>query len=52
MHAIGRVASVSATPADVLGAAFGTGPESSDRLPSNTERVVIARKPGYDGGTL
>lgn len=44
---IGVVASVSALPADVLGAVFGTGPELFDKLPRNTERVVIARKPGY-----
>ena len=46
---IGVVASMSALPSDVLGAVFGTAPEFFDRLPRNTERVVIARKPGYDG---
>ena len=48
---IGVVASVSALPADVLGAVFGTGPELFDKLPRNTERVVIARKPGYNKDT-
>ncbi len=46
---IGVVASMSALPADVLGAVFGAAPELFDKLPRNTERVVIARKPGYDG---
>ena len=44
---IGIVASVSALPADVLGAVFGTEPELFGKLPHSTERVVIARKPGY-----
>ena len=48
---IGVVASVSALPADVLGALFGASPELFEHLPRNTERVVIARKPGYDGDT-
>lgn len=46
---IGVVASVSALPADVLGAVFGVAPEMFGKLPRNTERVVIARKPGFDG---
>ncbi len=48
---IGVVASVSALPADVLGAVFGVAPEMFDTLPRNTERVVIARKPGYSKDT-
>ncbi len=32
-------------------AVFGTGPELFDKLPRNTERVVIARKPGYRENT-
>lgn len=46
---IGVVASVSALPANVLGAVFGTVAELFDKLPRNTERVVISRKPGYEG---
>ena len=46
---IGIAASIGALPADVLGAVFGTVPETFSKLPRITERVVIARKPGFDG---
>ena len=45
---IGIAASVSALPADVLGAVFGAPPEVFAKLPRTTERVVIARKPGHE----
>ncbi len=46
---IGVIASINALPADVLGAVFGIGPELFGKLPRNIKRVLIARKPGYEG---
>lgn len=46
---IGLVASLGAVPPDVLGAVFGASPDLFSQLPRNTERVVIARKPGFKG---
>jgi hypothetical protein len=46
---IGLVASFSALSADVLGAIFGTSPETFRIMPRNTERAVIARRPGFEG---
>ena len=42
---IGVIASINALPADVL----GIGPELFGKLPRNIKRVLIARKPGYEG---
>ncbi len=42
---IGIAASLSAIPADVLGAVFKTSPEAFKNLPQRRDRVVIARKP-------
>ena len=44
---IGIAASLGALPPEVLGAVLGVAPEMLAKLPRTTERVVIARKPGY-----
>lgn len=51
---IGIAASMGALPADVLAAVFdpvfSATPDLFENLPRATERVVIARKPGYEDG--
>ena len=44
---IGLAESVSAMPADVLGAIFGAPASVFANLPQQRDRVVIARKPGF-----
>jgi oxalate decarboxylase len=43
---VGIVASLSAVPAEVLGAVFKASPEAFRSLPHKLARVTIARKPG------
>ena len=47
---IGIAASLVAIPADVLGAVLGASPDLLARMPRKTNRVVIARKPGFGAG--
>jgi oxalate decarboxylase len=45
---IGIVASLSALPAEVLSAVFKAPAEVFQSIPRNSQRVVIARKPGFE----